>query len=111
MSDKKKIRKYFPNRIKDVMALPDDMLVGFDFDDVFNKNWELRPGKEFVIRGARRGRPMDVVERSFTSPHYAKKYMDELFFGNYEVTVATNNAVFVLREVAPFELLDEEGLL
>ena len=109
MSEKKRIRKYFPNRIKDVMSIPEEMLNGFDFDDVFNKNWELRPGKEFVIRGSRRGRPMDVVERSFTSPHHAKRYMDELFTGNYEVTVATNNAVFMLRDATPYDMLDEEG--
>ena len=51
---------------------------------------------------------MDVVERSFTSVHHAKRYMDELFSGNYEVTVATNNAVFMLRDATPFDMLDDE---
>lgn len=111
MSEKKKIRKYFPHRIKDVMSIPEEYLVGFDFEDIFNKNWELRPGKDFVIRGSRRGRPMDVVEKSFSSVHYAKRYMDDLFNGNYEVTVATNNAVFMLRDATPFDMLDDEGWL
>lgn len=108
MSEKKKIRKYFPNRIEDVMSIPEELLKDFDFEDIFHKNWELRPGKEFVIRGSRRGRPMDVVEKSFTSPHHAKRYMDQLFNGNYEVTVATNTAVFMLRDATVMDLLDEK---
>lgn len=108
MSEKKKIRKYFPNRIKDVMSIPEEMLQEFDFDDVFNKNWELRPGKEFVVRGSRRGRPMDVEERSFSSPHHARRYMDELFSENYEITVATNHAVFMMRDISGYEMLDEQ---
>ena len=109
MSEKKRIKKYFPNRIKEVMSVPEELLNGFDFEDIYNKSWGLRPGKEFVIRGARRGRPMDVTERSFSSPGHAKRFMDQLFQGNYEVTVATNNAVFMLHEVVSFDDLDEEG--
>ena len=91
MSEKKRVRKYFPNRIKEVMEIPAE------------KNWQLKPGKEFVIRGARRGRPMDVVERSFYSPHHAKNFVDELAMSNYEITIATNEFVAVVKGVDAFD--------
>ena len=108
MSEKKRIRKYFPNHYKEVKAIPDEQLAGFVWSDIYDFNWQLRPGKDFVIRGSRRGRPMDVVERSFSSRHHARRYMDELFDGNYEVTVATNHAVFMPPADLPFDVLDEE---
>ena len=87
------------------MQIPEEVLNDFDFEDIYNKNWELRPGKEYVIRGTRRGRPMDVVEKSFTSARHADRYMHTLFRGNYEVTMATNHAVFLMKDVGIYDLL------
>ena len=103
MSEKKRVRKYFPNRIKEVMEIPAEMFGDWDFEDVYEKNWQLKPGKEFVIRGARRGRPMDVVERSFYSPHHAKNFVDELAMSNYEITIATNEFVAVVKGIDAFD--------
>ena len=90
------------------MSIPEELLGEFDFDDIFHKPWDLKPGKEFVVRGVRRGRPMDVKEKSFSSTRYAKKFIEQLFTDNYEVTVATNTAIFILRGINTYEFLDQK---
>jgi hypothetical protein len=89
----KKVRKYFPNRIKEIMELPPDIFMDIDFEAVIEKNWHLRPGKEFIIRGMKRAKQMDVVEKSFMSPHHAWNYVCDMSDQDYEITVATNEYV------------------
>lgn len=103
----KRVRKYFPNRIKEIMSLPPDMFEDLDFEVVVDKNWQLRPGKEFIVRGLKRLPSMDVVEKSFMSPHHAWNYVCEINERDYEVTVATNEYVLAFIDPDKLEGLEE----
>ena len=102
MSDNKKKGKYFPNNYKDVFEAPSDMFPEVDALDVIEKDWSMRPGKNYIVRGLQRGDTFSVIEKSFQLQHAAIRFVKELDEKDYEITIATPELIGVIGDQSPF---------
>ena len=113
MSGAKRKKKYFPNRIKEWMALDTNDMESIDFEDIMEyrvHNWEISPEYAFIMREYiydDAGKLIKVVSADYKQPRAAqKRIFESMSKGNRKFVVADHDSVSLL---APnFEDFDDE---